>query len=86
MYRTYAETHIIPAIGTRPLRELTVDEVERFLAGKSAVLSTRSLLIIHSILRRAFQKAQARDKIRRNIILLCEAPEGLTGRPLSRSR
>ena len=81
MYRTYAETHIIPALGKRPLRELTVDEVEKFLAGKSAVLSTRSLLIIHSILRRAIQKAQTRDKVRRNIILLCEVPEGRAGRP-----
>jgi len=81
MYRTYAETHIIPAIGKRSLSELTVDEVEKFLAGKSAVLSTRSLLIIHSILRRAFRKAQARGKIRRNIILLCDVPEGRTGRP-----
>jgi integrase len=81
MYRTYAETHIIPAIGKRPLRELTVDEVEKFLAGKSAVLSTRSLLIIHSILRRSVRKAQARGKIRRNIILLCDVPEGCTGRP-----
>jgi integrase len=35
-------------------------------------------------LRRAFQKAQVRDKIRRNIILLCEVPEGRPGR-LSKS-
>jgi integrase len=81
MYRTYAETHIIPAIGKRLLRELAVEEVEGFLAGKSEVLSTRSLLLIHSILRRAVQKAQVRDKIRRNIILLCEIPEGRPGRP-----
>jgi integrase len=81
MYRTYAETHVIPALGKRPLRELTVDEVEKFLAEKSAVLSTRSLLIIHSVLRRAIQKAQTRDKVRRNIILLCEVPEGRAGRP-----
>jgi integrase len=27
------------------------------------------------------KKAQARDKIRRNIVLLCEVPEGRTGRP-----
>ena len=81
MYRTYAETHVIPALGKRPLRELTVDEVEKFLAEKSAVLSTRSLLIIHSVLRRAIQKAQTRDKVRRNIILLCEVPGGRAGRP-----
>ena len=81
MYRTYIETHIIPAIGKRKLRELTVEDVEKLLSDKSAVLSTRSLQIIHSILNRAMKKAQARDKIRRNIVLLCEVPEGRTGRP-----
>ena len=81
MYRTYAETHIIPAIGKRKLRELTVEDVEKLLAEKSAILSTRSLRIIHSILSRAVRKAQVRDKIRRNIVLLCEVPEGRTGRP-----
>ena len=75
------ETHIIPAIGKRKLRELTVEDVEKLLSDKSAVLSTRSLRIIHSILNRAMKKAQARDKIRRNIVLLCEVPEGRTGRP-----
>jgi len=81
MYRTYAETHIIPAIGKRKLRELTVEDVEKLLAEKSVILSTRSLRIIHSILSRAVRKAQVRDKIRRNIVLLCEVPEGRTGRP-----
>jgi integrase len=81
MYRIYAETHIIPALGKRKLRELTVEDVEKLLADKSAILSTRSLRIIHSILNRAIRKAQVRDKIRRNIVLLCEIPEGRTGRP-----
>jgi Phage integrase, N-terminal SAM-like domain len=81
MYRTYAETHIIPALGKRKLRELTVEDVEKLLTDKSATLSTRSLRIIHSILNRAVRKAQVRDKIRRNIVLLCEVPGGRTGRP-----
>jgi integrase len=81
MYRTYAETHIIPALGKRKLQELTVEDVERLLSDKSAILSTRSLRIIHSILSRAVHRAQVRDKIRRNIVLLCEIPEGRTGRP-----
>src|SRR5690242_12508676 len=49
--------------------------------GKSAILSTRSLQIIYSILSRAIKKAQVQDKIRRNIVLLCEVPEGRAGRP-----
>lgn len=81
MYRIYAETHIIPVLGKRKIRELTVEDVEKLLADKSAILSTRSLRIIHSILVRAVKKAQVRDKIRRNIVLLCEVPEGRTGRP-----
>lgn len=84
MYRTYAETHIIPALGKRKLRELTVEDVEKLLTDKSAILSTRSLRIIHSILSRAMRKAQVQDKIRRNIVLLCDVPEGRTGR-LSKS-
>jgi integrase len=81
MNRIYAETHIMPVLGKRKLQELTVEDVEKLFADKSGVLSTRSLRIIHSILNRAIKKAQARDKIRRNIVLLCEVPEGRTGRP-----
>jgi hypothetical protein len=81
MYRTYAETHIIPVLGKRKLRELTVEDIEKLLTDKSAALSTRSLRIIHSILNRAIKKAQVQDKIRRNIVLLCDVPEGRLGRP-----
>jgi integrase len=81
MYRIYAETHIVPVLGKRKLRELTVEDVEKLLVGKSAILSTRSLQIIYSILSRAIKKAQVQDKIRRNIVLLCEVPEGRAGRP-----
>lgn len=80
MYRTYAQTHIIPALGKRKLRDLTVEDVERFLAKKSAILSTRSLKIIHGILSRSVRHAQARDKIRRNVVALCDIPEGRPGR------
>jgi len=52
MYRIYAETHIVPVLGKRKLRELTVEDVEKLLVGKSAILSTRYLQIIYSILSR----------------------------------
>ena len=80
MYRTYTNTHIIPALGRRKLRELTVEDVEKLLAEKSAILSTRSLRILHSILSRSVRHAQVRDKIRRNVVLLCDVPEGRAGR------
>ncbi len=80
MYRTYTNTHIIPALGRRKLRELAVEDIEKLLAEKSTVLSTRSLKIIHSILSRSIRHAQVRDKIRRNVVLLCDVPEGRDGR------
>jgi integrase len=37
--------------------------------------------LLHSILNRAVRHAQARDKVKRNVVLLCETPTGQTGRP-----
>jgi integrase len=48
---------------------------------ESAILSTRSLKIIHLILNRAAKHAQARDKVRRNVVILCSVPAGRQGRP-----
>jgi integrase len=81
MYRTYNDVHILPALGKRRLRELTVEDVEKLLAQKASCLSTRSLRIIHSILSRAVRHAQVRDKVRRNVVLLCDVPSGRPGRP-----
>src|SRR5215472_1015707 len=44
-------------------------------------LSTRTLREIVSVLKRSVSRAQARDKVKRNVVLLCEIPEGRTGRP-----
>ena len=33
------------------------------------------------MLRRSVTRAQARDKVRRNVVLLCEVPQGTDGRP-----
>ncbi|WP_190867735.1 hypothetical protein [Actinomadura sp. RB99] len=35
---------------------------------------------MHSILRRAVARAQARDKVKRDVVLLCEVPRGKGGR------
>lgn len=37
--------------------------------------------LLHSILNRSVRHAQARDKVKRNVVLLCETPTGQTGRP-----
>ncbi|MBB6375210.1 integrase [Pseudonocardia eucalypti] len=79
--RTLAETHIVAQLGARKLRELTAQEVDGWLADRAKVVSTSTLQRIKSILRRAIARAQAREKVRRNVVLLCETPTGLGGRP-----
>ncbi|MBF8194697.1 site-specific integrase, partial [Nonomuraea sp. K274] len=51
------------------------------LAGKTARLSTRSLKLIYDILNRSIKNAMKRDKVKRNIVDLCEVPRGRGGRP-----
>jgi integrase len=65
----------------RKLRELSAEEVDEWLADKAEVLSTRTLREVRSILKRAIDRAQARDKVKRNVVLLCDYPVGQGGRP-----
>lgn len=74
-------THVIPALGARKLRDLSADDVDKWLADKSQVLSTRSLEAIRSCLNRAVKRAMARDKVKRNVVELCSVPAGRPGRP-----
>ena len=76
-----ASRHIIPALGARKLRELSADDVDRWLADKAKSLSTDTLRQIRSILKRSVSRAQARDKVKRNVVLLCDVPAGRDGRP-----
>jgi len=80
-YRCLAEEHIIPDLGARKLRELSAEDVDKWLAGKALVLSTRTLRLLHSILNRSVRNAQARDKVKRNVVALCDIPVGRPGRP-----
>ena len=79
--RILAHRHVIPALGARRLIELSAEDVDRWLAEKARTLSTRTIQDLKSILRRAITRAQARDKVARNVVLLCETPTGQTGRP-----
>jgi integrase len=36
---------------------------------------------VQSVLKRAITRAQARDKVKRNVVLLCDIPKGRDGRP-----
>jgi len=76
-----ANTHVIPALGARKLRELSADDVDRWLADKAQVVSTRTLREVRSVLKRSITRAQARDMVKRNVVLLCDVPQGRAGRP-----
>ncbi|MGW7691026.1 tyrosine-type recombinase/integrase [Streptomyces asiaticus] len=73
--------HVIPALGARKLRDLSAEDVDKWLATKAKSLSTRTLQGIHSCLNRAVKRAMARDKVKRNVVELCSIPRGQAGRP-----
>lgn len=79
--RTMVETHISPLLGAKKLPELTAEDVDRWLADRSQVLSTSTLQRVRSILSQIIKRAQARDRVKRNVVLLSECPTGQPGRP-----
>ncbi len=80
LYEERARIHIIPALGARKLRDLSVEDVDRWLSSKTGELSTRTLKMIHGILNRSIKNAMVRDKVKRNVVDLCEVPKGKDGR------
>ncbi|MFB4298443.1 tyrosine recombinase XerC [Actinomadura sp. NTSP31] len=80
-YRSLARKHVIPLIGKPRLGDLRADDVDAWLDGLTDSLSTRTLRLVHSILKRAIRQAQARDMVVRNVAELVKTPKGLAGRP-----
>ncbi|MBA0127311.1 site-specific integrase [Haloechinothrix sp. YIM 98757] len=80
-YRTLIKRHIRPHLGARKLRDLAAEDVDKWLAERANYVSTRTVRLLHSILNRAVRQAQARDKVRRNVVELCQIPQGQKGRP-----
>jgi integrase len=78
--RILADQHVIPLIGKTKLKKLTADDVDDWLDGLTAKLSTRTLVWVHSILRRSIRQAQARDWVLRNVAELVTTPKGREGR------
>ena len=72
--------HLSPSLGRRKLRELSSEDVDKWLTEESRQCSTRTLRLLHSILSHSIRNAQARDKVRRNVVLLCDVPTGQGGR------
>jgi integrase len=80
-YTCLAQQHIIPSLGARKLRDLSAEDIDRWLAKESKTSSTRTLRLLHSVLNRSVKHAQARDKVKRNVVALCDVPVGQEGRP-----
>ncbi|MFI6818694.1 tyrosine recombinase XerC [Nonomuraea sp. NPDC050328] len=80
LYRDFAEQHVIPSLGARKLRDLSVEDIDKWLAKKAATLSTRTLKLLHGILNRSIKNAMVREKVKRNVVDLCEVPAGRSGR------
>jgi hypothetical protein len=81
--RHLCDKHVLPLLGARKLRDLTAPEVDAWLTGLSATLSTRTLEGVRACLNRSVKRAMARDKVKRNVVELTEVP---TGRPGRRSK
>ena len=78
--RHLCDTHVIPRLGERKLRDLRAEEVDAWLAGLSRSLSTSTLRQIRSCLNRAVRRAMKRNLVDRNVVDLCEVPHGQDGR------
>jgi integrase len=73
--------HILPDLGARKLRDLSAEDVDRWLASKARTLSSATVRNLYSCLNRAVVRAMARDKVKRNVVALCGIPKGQEGRP-----
>jgi len=80
-YRYLCNGHVIPDLGARKLRDLSAEDVDRWLATKAETLSTSTVQRLHECLNRSVNRAMARDKVKRNVVALCGVPKGQPGRP-----
>lgn len=79
--RILCETHIIPNLGARKVRELTADEVDDWLATLTDKLATSSISRVHGFLKSALRRAMRRRQVDWNVAELCTPPKGKAGRP-----
>ncbi len=60
--RDHEDGRAIPPLGARKLRDLSAEDVDRWLAAKAKTLSTRTLQSIHSCLNRSVKRVMARER------------------------
>lgn len=76
IYRIYIKTHIVPALGSKPLDKLTMDDLESFyVAMTKKGLSGSSQRQAHSIIRAALKHAVWRGHVGRNVAALVKPPQ-----------
>lgn len=80
-YEYLCRGHIIADLGARKLRDLSADDIDRWLSSKTTTLATSTIQRLHECLNRAVNRAMARDKVKRNVVQLCGIPKGQEGRP-----
>ena len=86
---SYADTvrlHLLPSLGRKVLRKLTVSDVDELLTWKrEAGYSPNSVRIIRAVLRRALRQAEREGLVLRNVAALSAAPRvrGDEGRALT---
>jgi len=83
-YRGLANAYIVPKIGHIKLRELTADQVEKWLGSCAEDLTTITVGMLHMLLKHAIRRAARRDKVGRNVALLVDTPQGK--RPARKSK
>jgi integrase len=79
--RILIDHHLLPLIGGIKLTDLTADDVDNWLEGRSGELATNTLQRLHANLKRSIRQAQARDRVLRNVAELVSTPKGTGGRP-----
>lgn len=73
-YRWAIDKHLVPALGATRLVKLTPEQVERFLAAKSATLGRASLIRLRAVLGQALRWAEKRGYVARNAAGLADLP------------
>ncbi|MFG2006845.1 hypothetical protein ACGFNU_47640 [Spirillospora sp. NPDC048911] len=75
-YRSLATNHVIALVGTANRRELVADDVDDWLEVVAEGLSSRSVRLVHGVLKRTIRHAQARNRVLRNVAELVDTPQG----------
>jgi len=85
-YESYSRLHLIPALGQKPLSQLSVDDVQHFFNINPKILSPHALRYCRTVLRVALNAALRQDKVTKNVAALAEPPaekKVKRGRPLT---